>query len=60
MPPDPLILPDAAILRLQLNQWASEIDVESPWTHPRAKEWDSMTLGDYIRGHSLNPKGSRT
>ena len=57
VPPDPLILPDAAILQLQLNQWASEIDVESPWTHPRAKEWDSMTLGDYIRGHSLNPKG---
>ncbi len=28
VPPDPLILPDAAILQLQLDQWASEIDVD--------------------------------
>ena len=30
VPPDPLILPDAAILQFQLNQWASEVDVDSP------------------------------
>jgi monoamine oxidase len=57
VPPDPLILPDALILQTQLDQWASEIDVSSPWTHPRAKEWDSMTLGDYVRTHSVNPNG---
>ena len=57
VPPDPLILPDAAILQFQLDQWASEIDVDAPWTHPRAKEWDSMTLGDYIRGHAVNAEG---
>jgi monoamine oxidase len=57
VPPDPLILPDAAILQAQLDQWASEVDVAEPWTHPRAKEWDSMTLGDYIRTHSVNPTG---
>ena len=60
VPPDPLILPDAAILQTQLNQWASEIDVDRPWTHPRAQEWDSMTLGDYIRRHTLNPDGIET
>ncbi|MCW2848667.1 MAG: amine oxidase [Marmoricola sp.] len=60
VPPDPLILPDAAILQATLDQWASEIDVAAPWTHPRAKEWDSMTLGDYIRTHSLNPEGIGT
>ena len=59
VPPDPLILPDAAILQFQLDQWASEIDVDAPWTHPRAKEWDSMTLGDYIRGHAVNADGHR-
>ena len=57
VPPDPLILPDAAILQVQLDQWASEIDVDAPWTHPRAKEWDSMTLGDYVRSHSVNANG---
>ncbi len=60
VPPDPLILPDAAILQHQLDQWASEIDVDAPWTHPRAKEWDSMTLGDYIRGHAVNAEGIET
>jgi len=60
VPPDPLILPDAAVLQYQLDQWASEIDVEAPWTHPRAKEWDSMTLGDYIRGHAVNAQGILT
>ena len=57
VPPDPLILPDAAILQTQLDQWASEIDVDAPWTHPRAKEWDSMTLGHYVRGHAINRDG---
>jgi monoamine oxidase len=60
IPPDPLILPDAGILQTQLNQWASEIDVDRPWTHPRAKEWDSMTLGEYIRRNALNPDGIET
>jgi len=60
VPPDPLILPDAAILQTQLNQWASEVDVAEPWKHERAKEWDSMTLGDYIRANSLNAEGIAT
>ncbi|MET0997987.1 MAG: FAD-dependent oxidoreductase, partial [Marmoricola sp.] len=57
VPPDPLILPDAGILQAQLDQWASEVDVAEPWKHPRAKEWDSITLGDHIRKSSLNPEG---
>jgi monoamine oxidase len=57
VPPDPFILPDAAVLQAQLDQWASEVDVAEPWTHPRAREWDSMTLGDYLRGHSVNAAG---
>ena len=59
VPPDPLILPDAAILQYQLDQWASEIDVDAPWNHPRAKEWDSMTLGDYIRSARGQPERHR-
>jgi monoamine oxidase len=57
VPPDPLILPDAAILQAQLDQWASELDVAEPWKHPRAKEWDSLTLGDHIRRSTVNPEG---
>ena len=60
VPPDPFILADAAVLQTQLDQWAAEIDVNAPWAHPRAKEWDSMTLGQYIRGHAINRDGIET
>ncbi|MBV9832393.1 MAG: FAD-dependent oxidoreductase [Marmoricola sp.] len=60
VPPDPTILPDAAILQYQLDQWASEIDVAAPWNHPRAKEWDGQTLGQYIRNTAINKDGIGT
>jgi monoamine oxidase len=58
VPPDPTILLDAAVLLEQIDGYAAEIDVDAPWTHPQAKKWDSMTLGDFIRSQSLvNPGG---
>ena len=57
IPPDPTILPDAAVLLQQLNSWAAEIPVDAPWTHPRAAEWDAMTLGEYIRRNAINAEG---
>ena len=57
MPPDPTILPDAALLLQQLNSWAAETPVDAPWTHPRAAEWDAMTLGEYIRRNAVNAEG---
>lgn len=58
VPPDPTILPDAAILLQKIDDYAAEIAVDAPWTHPRAKEWDAMTLDDFIRANSvLNPEG---
>lgn len=57
VPPDPTILPDAGMLQFQLDQWASEIDVDAPWTHPRAAEWDSMTLAEFLRRNSVNSRG---
>ena len=58
VPPDPTILVDAALLLLQIDGFAAEIDVNAPWAHPRAAEWDAMTLGDFIRRHAvLNPTG---
>jgi monoamine oxidase len=57
VPPDPTILPDAALLQNRLDQWAAEIDVDAPWTHPRAAEWDSVTLGEFLHRSSLNGTG---
>ncbi len=57
IPPDPLILPDAGKLQYELDQWAAEIDVAAPWKHPRAREWDSITLGEHIRRTAVNAEG---
>lgn len=58
VPPDPTILPDAAILLQQIDTLAAEIAVDAPWSHPRAREWDAMTLRDWIEANAvLNPEG---
>ena len=58
VPPDPTILPDAAILLQQIDSMAAEIAVDAPWSHPRAAAWDRMTLGDFIRANAVvNPRG---
>ncbi|MCW2815642.1 MAG: hypothetical protein JWN84_3097 [Nocardioides sp.] len=58
VPPDPTILPDAAVLLQLIDSYAAEIAVDAPWAHPRAREWDSMTLDQFIRQNSrLNPTG---
>lgn len=57
VPPDPTILPDAANLLTQIDQYAAEIPVDAPWTHPRAAEWDAQTLGEWIRSNAVNADG---
>lgn len=57
VPPDPLVLADAALLLNQLDKFAAECPVDAPWTHPKAAEWDAMTLGDYIRKNAVNKAG---
>ncbi len=58
VPPDPTILPDAAVLLQQIDSYAAEIAVDAPWSHPRAREWDSMTLLDWIEANAtVNPEG---
>jgi len=57
VPPDPLVLLDAALLLNNLDKYAAEMPVDAPWTHPKAAEWDSMTLGDYIRKNTINTAG---
>ena len=57
VPPDPTILPDAARLLQQIDQYASEIPVDAPWTHPSATDWDQQTLGEWIRRNAVNSDG---
>ncbi|CAN9383541.1 unnamed protein product [Alternaria alternata] len=32
----------------QLNAWAAELNTSAPWSHPKAKELDSMTFQQFI------------
>jgi len=32
----------------QLDAWAQEIDVNAPWNHPSALEWDSQTFSSWL------------
>lgn len=58
VPPDPTILPDAGLLLAMIDRYAAEIAVDAPWSHPRAAEWDRMTLKDFIEQNAvLNPDG---
>ena len=54
VPPDPLILADAAILQTRIDDMAAEIDVAAPWSHPKALEWDSQTMGEWLRNNTVN------
>jgi monoamine oxidase len=57
VPPDPTILADAALLLQQIDGYAAEIDVAAPWAHPRAHEWDSMTLSQWVQANAANGAG---
>ena len=56
VPPDPQIA-DAALLIQMINDNAAQIDVSAPWTHPNAKEWDRITLDEWVRDNSAKPVG---
>jgi monoamine oxidase len=57
VPPDPTILPDAAVLLDRINSYAAEIPVDAPWRHPRAAEWDAITLREWIMANAVNGEG---
>jgi monoamine oxidase len=57
VPPDPTILADAALLLTRLDRMAAQTPVDAPWAHPRAAEWDSQTLGQWIRRNAVNGAG---
>lgn len=55
VPPDPLLLPDAAQLITRINEMSKDVPVDAPWAAPRAAEWDAMTFHDWVSHTSVNP-----
>jgi monoamine oxidase len=55
VPPDPLILPDAAALQVKMDQMSQDVPVDAPWTASKAAEWDATSLHDWIKANTVNP-----
>jgi monoamine oxidase len=56
-PADPLVAPDIALAVTQLDEMATQVDVDAPWSSPHAEEWDRQTLDTWLRSHtSGNPE----
>jgi monoamine oxidase len=55
-PLDPVILPDLALVVGMLDQMATEVDVNSPWTAKNAADWDAQTLESWVASHSVTPQ----
>jgi monoamine oxidase len=56
-PADPLVAPDIALAVTQLDEMATQVDVDEPWSSPHAEEWDRQTLDTWLRAHtSGNPE----
>ncbi len=55
-PPDPIILPELATLVAHLDQMSTSVPVDAPWTAPKAGEWDSQTLGTYVKQNSATER----
>ena len=56
VPPDPAILVDAALLQTQIDQMAAEIPVDAPWSHPKAAQWDKITVKTWVDQNTVNPQ----
>ncbi|KAF2264166.1 amine oxidase [Lojkania enalia] len=37
-----------AAAQATLDSWAAELDVNAPWSHPKASSWDTTTLEEFI------------
>ncbi len=55
IPPDPTILPDAALLQTLIDQMSRDVPVDAPWTAPKAAEWDATSLHDWVHANTVNP-----
>ena len=50
----PHVLLNVHWMMTRFDAMAAEIDTHRPWAHPRAAEWDSMTIAEWMRRHSIS------
>ena len=55
IPPDPLILPDAAVLQTRIDEMSKQVPVDAPWRSEHAAEWDSYSVDQWLKENSVNP-----
>jgi monoamine oxidase len=51
-PPDPVALPDVVKAVAQLDQMATSVPVDAPWTAQSAVDWDSQTLYSWAKSNT--------
>ncbi|TFV94252.1 flavin monoamine oxidase family protein [Algoriphagus kandeliae] len=49
---DPVSLINLDILMRKMERMARQINVHTPWSHPKAQKWDQLTLEDFLRKNS--------
>ena len=55
-PPDPTILPDLVLLVARLDEMATTVPVDAPWTAPDGEEWDSQSFDTWLRDNTASPQ----
>jgi monoamine oxidase len=55
VPPDPLILPDAAQLIARIDEMSKDVPVDAPWAAADAAAWDATSVHDWVEENSVNP-----
>jgi monoamine oxidase len=55
-PPDPVILPDLALIVTDLDSKSTTVPVDAPWEAANAAEWDATTLEQYVEQNAATPQ----
>lgn len=50
----PHILLNVHWMMTRFDKMAAQIDPAQPWAHPKAQEWDSQTVAEWMRKHALS------
>jgi monoamine oxidase len=58
-PLDPTVLPEMAAAVALLDQMATTVPVDAPWTADSAAEWDGQTLETWVKAHSATERFRR-
>ena len=52
----PLAVAQIALTQLRLDRMAKRVPVEAPWSAPRAAEWDTMSMAEWLDRHRIRSK----